>query len=126
LIAIDSSVLIAFLEGKSSPATAKCERAIADLTARLPMAVVAECLSAPGLNTPQRHAIESVLTLETTPDYWKRVGALRAKLLAKGHKAKLGDALIAQNCIDHHIPLLTTDTDFRHYTRLGLKHVVCT
>ncbi len=126
MIALDSSVLIAFLEGKSSPATAKCECAIGDLSARLPMAVLTECLSAPGLTSAQRRAIESLLTLDITPDYWRRVGSLRAKLLAKGHKAKLGDALIAQNCIDHHMPLLTTDADFRHYTKLGLKLIQCT
>jgi hypothetical protein len=32
--------------------------------------------------------------------------------LAKRRKARLGDALIAQSCIDHGIPLLTRDRDF--------------
>ncbi len=38
---------------------------------------------------------------------------LRAKAIAKRRKARLGDALIAQTCIDRGIPLLTRDRDFR-------------
>jgi predicted nucleic acid-binding protein len=34
----------------------------------------------------------------------------------------LGDALIAQSCIDHDVPLITRDTDFRHFAKhCGLK-----
>jgi predicted nucleic acid-binding protein len=36
-------------------------------------------------------------------------------VLAKRRKARLGDALIAQSCIDHGIPLLTRDRDFRAF-----------
>ena len=44
--------------------------------------------------------------------YGQRAGALRAEGLAKRRKARLGDALIAQSCIDRGIPLLTRDRDF--------------
>jgi putative intracellular protease/amidase len=44
---------------------------------------------------------------------------LRAKVLAKRRKARLGDALIAQSCIDRGIPLLTRDRDFRAFTEAG-------
>jgi predicted nucleic acid-binding protein len=40
---------------------------------------------------------------------------LRAKVLAKRRKARLGDALIAQSCIDRGISLLTRDRDFRAF-----------
>lgn len=40
---------------------------------------------------------------------------LRAKVLLKRRKARLGDALIAQTCIDGGIPLLTRDWDFRAF-----------
>jgi len=40
---------------------------------------------------------------------------LRAKVLAKRRKARLGDALIAQSCMDHGLPLLTRDKDFRAF-----------
>jgi predicted nucleic acid-binding protein len=53
--------------------------------------------------------------------YWKRAGELRSDTLSDGHKAKLADVLIAQSCIDHDIPLITYDADFRHFTRAGLK-----
>jgi hypothetical protein len=43
-------------------------------------------------------------------------------LLSQGFKARLGDTLIAQSCLDHDTPLLTRDIDFRHFARLaGLK-----
>jgi predicted nucleic acid-binding protein len=46
------------------------------------------------------------------PGYWKRAGELRAKVLRKRRKARLGDALIAQSCLDHEVPLLTGERDF--------------
>jgi predicted nucleic acid-binding protein len=47
--------------------------------------------------------------------YWQRAGLLRAKVLSMGRKARLGDALIAQTCIDRDIALLTRDKDFRAF-----------
>ena len=37
-------------------------------------------------------------------------------MLAKRRKARLGNALIAQSCIDGGIPLLIRDRDFRAFT----------
>jgi predicted nucleic acid-binding protein len=51
--------------------------------------------------------------VEIGAGYWERAGALRAKVLVKRRKARLGDALIAQSCVDGGIPLLTRDRDFR-------------
>jgi predicted nucleic acid-binding protein len=51
--------------------------------------------------------------------YWERAGALRAQVLAKRLKARLGDALIAQSCIDRGIPLITRDRDFRSFARVA-------
>jgi predicted nucleic acid-binding protein len=60
--------------------------------------------------------------LEILPGFWQRAGATRASLLAKGIAAKLPDTLIAQSCIDHNVPLITRDTDFRHFAKhCGLK-----
>jgi hypothetical protein len=53
--------------------------------------------------------------LELASGYWHRAGALRAKVLATRRKARLGDALIAQTCIDQSIPLITRDRDFRAF-----------
>ena len=52
---------------------------------------------------------------EVRNGYWKRAGELRARVPAKRRKARLGDALIAQSCIDGGIPLLTRDRDLRAF-----------
>jgi len=50
-----------------------------------------------------------------------KTGLLAARRSAAGEvlsmrrKARLGDALIAQTCIDRGIPLLTRDKDFRAF-----------
>lgn len=63
--------------------------------------------------------------IEVRPSYWRRAGALRAKVLAQRRKARLGDALIAQSCIDHEIPLLTRDREFRAFAgAAGLDLVI--
>jgi predicted nucleic acid-binding protein len=49
---------------------------------------------------------------------------LRAKVLARRRKARLGDALIAQCCIDHGIPLLTRDRDFRAFAEAASLDLV--
>ena len=36
-------------------------------------------------------------------------------MLAKKRKARLGDALIAQSCIDGGVPLITRDRDFQAF-----------
>jgi predicted nucleic acid-binding protein len=47
---------------------------------------------------------------------------LRAGLVAKGRKARLADALIAQSCLDHDIPLITRDKALQPIARsAGLK-----
>ena len=38
---------------------------------------------------------------------------------ARGLKARLADALVAQSCIDHGVSLIARDADFRHFARFG-------
>jgi predicted nucleic acid-binding protein len=46
-------------------------------------------------------------------------------VLAKRRKARLGDALIAQSCIDQGIALLTRDRDFKSFAEAaGLDLVI--
>ena len=54
--------------------------------------------------------------IDLVSGYWQRAGELRAKVLAKRRKARLGDALIAQSCIDGGVPLLTRDRDFKAFS----------
>jgi predicted nucleic acid-binding protein len=62
--------------------------------------------------------------LEVAYGYWHRAGALRAKVLATRRKARLGDALIAQSCIDQRIPLITRDRDFRAFAAAAKLNLV--
>ena len=62
--------------------------------------------------------------LEITEGYWQRAGLLRARLLARGRRARLADTLIAQSCLDHDLPLVTRDSDFRHFVRLAGIRIV--
>jgi len=57
-----------------------------------------------------------------TDGYWAaRRDAPRAGLAAK-RRARLGDALIAQSCLDHNVRLITRDRDFQLFARAaGLK-----
>jgi predicted nucleic acid-binding protein len=77
--------------------------------------VLAEVVSDPKLPADVLQTLSDLPLLEIGPGYWQRAGQLRARVLAKGRKARLGDALIAQTCIDHGIPLLTRDRDFRAF-----------
>ena len=62
--------------------------------------------------------------LEITEGYWQRAGLLRARLLARGRRARLADSLIAQSCLDHDLSLVTRDSDFRHFVRLAGIRIV--
>ncbi len=51
--------------------------------------------------------------------FWERAGLLRARIISGRRKARLADALIAQTCLDHDVPLITRDRDFRHFARVS-------
>ena len=77
--------------------------------------VGAELLSDPKLSSEVARTLSEVPLVQIETDYWQRAGRLRAKVLAKRRKARLGDALIAQSCIDGGISLLTRDRDLRAF-----------
>ena len=76
-------------------------------------AVLTELLSDPKLPSSIAATLSEMPLVESDPGYWQRAGGLRAKVLAKRRKARLGDALIAQSCIDRGLSLLTRDRDLR-------------
>jgi len=115
VIAADTSTWIAYLQGDSGQDAQLLDRALADKLVLMVPIVLTELLSDPKLQAVVTHALSEVPLIETQPGYWARAGALRAKVLAKRRKARLGDALIAQSCIDRSIPLLTRDRDFRTF-----------
>jgi predicted nucleic acid-binding protein len=82
----------------------------------MPPAVLTELLSASSLPPQVADSLLAVPLLDPTPGYWLRAGRLRARVLARGRKARLGDALIAQSCIDAKVALITRDRDFRAFS----------
>jgi predicted nucleic acid-binding protein len=86
--------------------------------------VLTELLSDPKLPSGVAKTLSDVPRLEVGEGYWQRAGLLRAKVLAKRRKARLGDALIAQSCIDQGVSLLTRDRDFRAFTEAACLDLV--
>jgi predicted nucleic acid-binding protein len=115
MIAADTSTWVAFLEGDAGHDAQLLDKALADrLVVMLPV-VLTELLSDPKLPTEVAETLSAVPLIEIGSGYWQRAGELRATVLAKRRKARLGDALIAQSCIDGGVPLLTRDRDFRAF-----------
>jgi predicted nucleic acid-binding protein len=121
LIAIDTSSLRRWAERLSGRDVDQVREVIRNGEAALPPIVVTEALSKPALEPAFVSVVMSLALMPIREGYWKRAGELRADILSEGHKAKLADVLIAQSCIDHDVILITNDTDFRHFTRAGLK-----
>ena len=112
MIAVDTSTWIAFLQGDPGRDAKLLDQALQDRQVVMPPAVLTELLSEPKLDREVSSALLELPLIEVTEGYWQRAGALRAQVLAKRRKARLGDALIAQSCVDHGIVLLTRDRDF--------------
>jgi len=117
MIALDTSSLAAYLAGESGADVDAVEIAFAERQACLPPAALAELLSDPRLPGKTAALFKALPRLAITDGYWERVGTLRAAVIAQGRKARLADALIAQSCLDHDVPLVTRDSDFRNFAR---------
>ena len=122
MIAADTSTWIAFLEGETAPDTELLGQALRDRQVLMVPVVLTELLSDPKLSAEVATTLCDLPPIEIGDEYWRRAGALRAKVLAKRRRARLGDALIAQCCIDGGVSLLTRDRDFRAFSEAaGLK-----
>jgi predicted nucleic acid-binding protein len=119
VIAADTSTWIAFLQGEEGDDTQLLDKALADRQVVMTPPVLTELLSQSPLPLDFQESLTSIPLLETKEGFWRRAGALRARVLAKGRRARLGDALIAQSCVDHGIPLLTRDKDFRAFVEVA-------
>ncbi len=115
MIAADTSTWVAFLEGGGGEDVQLLDKALEDRQVLMVPVVLTELLSDPKLPSGVAGTLSEVPLIEVGLGYWQRAGVLRAKVLAKRRKARLGDALIAQSCIDQGIPLLTRDRDFRGF-----------
>jgi predicted nucleic acid-binding protein len=115
VIAADTSSWIAFLEGSSGVDVQLLDRALEDGQVVMVPVVLTELLSDASLPAHVVKTISDLPLLQVASGYWQRAGVLRAKVLTTRRKARLGDALIAQTCIDQSIPLITRDRDFRAF-----------
>lgn len=115
MIAADTSTWIAFFEGESGDDVRLLDKALGDRHVLMVPAVLTELLSDSQLPANVAESLKELPMMEIELGYWQRAGELRARVLAKGRKARLGDALIAQSCLDNGIALLTRDRDFRAF-----------
>jgi hypothetical protein len=121
VIALDSNSLIRYLGGAQGADVTAVDAALSENQACLPTAVLTELLSDPKLPADVAELLLQIPLLEVRPGFWERAGRLRARVLATGRKARLADTLIAQACIDHDVPLVTRDRDFRRFLSAGLQ-----
>jgi predicted nucleic acid-binding protein len=127
MIAADTSTWIAFLEGGHGDDTNMLDKALEDRRVLMVPAVLSELLSDPKIPLGVAKMFSEVPLIEVESGYWERAGILRSKVLARNRKARLGDALIAQSCIDRGVALLTRDRDFRAFVQAaGLTLVLGT
>jgi len=124
MTAIDTSSLIAYLEGSDGDDVEALDRSLESKHAVLPPVVLCELLSDADLSESVVRLLKEIPLLPVLEGYWERAGILRSKILASGRKARLADTLIAQSCIDHDVALITRDKDFLYFARTGQLKLV--
>lgn len=125
MLCLDTSSLIAYLQGDDGADVHLVDQALIDQVGVLSPVTVAELLSDPQLSSTLRQTILEIPTLHIGDRFWERAGLLRAKVLRTGRRANLADTLIAQNCLDHQATLLTRDRDFSVFVSVaGLRLAV--
>ena len=115
MIAADTSTWISFFQGDQGDDVQLLAGALRDRQLVMPPPVLTELLSDPELSSSVAQTLSEVPLIRLKEGCWRRAGRLRAKVLARKRKARLGDALIAQCCIDAEIMLITRDGDFEAF-----------
>ena len=124
MLCLDTSSLIAYLQGEEGADVDTVDQALIDQIGVLSPATVTELLSDPHLSSTLRRTILELPTLHITDGFWERAGLLRAKVIKTGRRAKLADTLTAQSCLDHHATLVTRDRDFKSFISLAGLRVI--
>lgn len=115
MIAADTSTWIAYLQGETGDDADLLDRALQDKQVLMAPVVLAELLSDPKLDSKVVKSLCGIPLIEVSEGFWQRAGRLRAQVLGKRRKARLGDALIAQGCVDRGVPLVTRDRELRAF-----------
>ncbi len=122
MLCLDTSSLIAYLQGDSGKDVDLIDQALLDQVGAVSPVTVSELLSDPKLSPALRTTILELPVLQVTEGFWERAGLLRAAAIRGGRRANLADTLIAQSCLDHHATLITRDRDFKVFVALaGLR-----
>jgi predicted nucleic acid-binding protein len=116
MIAADTSTWISFFEGQQGDDVHALAAALRSRQVVMPPPVLTELLSDPELSASVAQTLLELPLVALKDGFWHRAGSLRAKVLASKRKARLGDALIAQCCIDADIALITRDGDFKAFS----------
>ncbi len=124
MIAADTSSVIAYLAGADGTDVTTLDVALRDRQVCLPPTVLTELLSAPNLPKDVAARLLELPLLAVTEGYWQRAGARRARAIAAKRRARLGDALIAQSCLDHDVRLITRDRDFQLFARAACLKIM--
>ena len=124
MIAADTSTWISFLQGDAGEDIEMLAKALGDRQVLMVPPVLSELLSDPELSAPVARTLSDVPLIEIEPGYWQRAGKLRARVLARKRKARLGDALLAQSCIDARVSLISRDRDFRAFAQAAALDLV--
>ena len=117
MIAADTSTWICFFEGEPGEDVLALAKALQARQVVMPPPVLTELLSDPELPAAVAQTLLELPLIPLKDDFWHRAGRLRAKALGRKRKARLGDALIAQCCIDADISLITRDGDFKAFSK---------
>jgi predicted nucleic acid-binding protein len=117
MIAVDTSTFIAYFEGASGSDVELLDGYLSSKQVVLAPIVLTELLSDSAIPPEVAEFFLKLPLLEVLTGYWERAGRIRAKILRKGNKARIADALIVQICLDHKLPLLSRDRDFKAFAR---------
>lgn len=125
MIAVDTSTWIAYLGGEAGEDQEILDMALEHRQVLMVPVVLTELLSGTKLPAGLAETLSEIPLLSIQVGYWHRAAELRRSVLAKQRRARLGDALIAQSCLDHGVPLLTRDHDFSGFAAaVGLSLVL--
>jgi predicted nucleic acid-binding protein len=118
VIAVDTSSFVAYLKGDNGRDIVEVDLALELNQLALPPIVLTEILSDPKISEEMIGYLKALPTFELLEGFWERAGRTRSKVLAKGFKARIADAIISQICIDHKVSLITRDKDFRAFSKI--------
>lgn len=124
MIATDTSTWVAFFNGDAGEDVELLDKALKDRQVVMAPVVLTELLSDSRLVSSIAEILLDIPLIEVEAGYWQRAGQLRAKVLSRSRKARLGDALIAQSCVDAGVALITRDRDFRAFAEAAGLHLL--